>query len=78
MHCAVGGVSAPGGVVCSQWMSAPGDVPTGGLYLPGGVPAGGVPGYIVLTHCMLGYTPPVNRMTDKCKNITFANFVCGR
>ena len=22
--------------------------------------------------------PPVNRMTDRCKNITFANFVCGR
>ena len=22
--------------------------------------------------------PPVDRMTDKCKNITFANFVCGR
>ena len=23
-------------------------------------------------------TPPVDRMTDTCKNITFANFVCGR
>ena len=22
-------------------------------------------------------TPAVNRMTDRCKNITFANFVCG-
>ena len=22
--------------------------------------------------------PPVDRMTDTCKNITFANFVCGR
>ena len=22
--------------------------------------------------------PPMNRMTDRCKNITFANFVCGR
>ena len=22
--------------------------------------------------------PPVNRMTDRCKNIAFANFVCGR
>ena len=29
--------------------------------------------------CILGYyTPPVDRMTDTCKNITFANFVCGR
>ena len=23
-----------------------------------------------LPHCMLGYTPSVNRMTDTCKNIT--------
>ena len=23
-------------------------------------------------------SPPVKRMTDKCKNITFANFVCGQ
>ena len=22
--------------------------------------------------------PPVNRITDRCKNITFANYVCGR
>ena len=28
---------------------------------------------------MLGYHPsPVDRMTGTCKNITFANFVCGR
>ena len=27
---------------------------------------------------MLGYHPPVDRMTDMCKNITFANFVCGQ
>ena len=25
-----------------------------------------------------GDPPPVNRMTDTCKNITLANFVCGR
>ena len=25
-----------------------------------------------------GIPPPVDRMTDTCKNITFANFVCGR
>ena len=24
-----------------------------------------------LAHCMLGYTPPVNRMTHRCKNLTF-------
>ena len=28
--------------------------------------------------CMLGYHPPMDKMTDMCKNITFANFVCGR
>ena len=28
--------------------------------------------YIVLAHCMMGYTPPpVDRMTHTCKNITF-------
>ena len=48
-----------------------------GLYLPGGVhlpggctcPPEGVPAQVL---------PPVNRMRDRCKNITFANFVCGR
>ena len=32
------------------------------------------------SHLPLGMgleTPPVDRMTDTCKNITFANFVCG-
>ena len=52
---APGGVSAPGG--CLLW---------GGCLLQGGVSAlGGLP------QCMLGYhTPPVNRMTDACENIT--------
>ena len=27
--------------------------------------------YIVLAHCIMGYTPPVDRMTHTCKNITF-------
>ena len=27
--------------------------------------------------CMLGY-PPMDRMTDTCKNVTFAYFVCRR
>ena len=39
-------------------MSAPG----GEGYLPG--PGGGVPGQVL--------PPPVNRMTDRCKNITLA------
>ena len=33
-----------------------------------------------LAHCMLGYTPSVNRMTDRCKNITLpqTSFACGK
>ena len=36
--------------------------------------------YILLAHCMLGYPPPLwtEWMTDTCKNITFANYICGR
>ena len=33
------------------------------------------------THAPPGATthnPPINRITDRCKNITFANYVCGR
>ena len=46
----------PGGV------PAQGDVPTLGVHLSGGgVPAEGVPAQVL---------PPVNRMTDRCKNIT--------
>ena len=56
----------------------------GGL-LPGeGVPAsgpgGGVPasGPRCIPACNGADPSPVDRMTDTCKNITFANFVCGR
>ena len=42
-----------------QWPSAGG----GGCVCPGGVCPGGC-----LPQCMLGYTPPVNRMTDACEN----------
>ena len=62
----LGGVPGPGGVVPDQG-GVPG--PRGctlsrGVYL---VPGGGVPGpggYLVR------YSPPVNRMTNRCKNIT--------
>ena len=59
----------------------PGGVPAWGctclgVYLPGGVPAwGGVP---ARGGTCPGTPPTVNRMTDRCKNITFAYFVCGR
>ena len=65
----------------------PGGVPTGGLPAQGGVPArGGVdlPGGVPARGCTCPgvypprYSPPVNRMTDRCKNTTFANFVCGQ
>ena len=86
--CLLWGVSAPGGV-CSRgsrvfaWggLSAPG----GGCLLPGvSAPGGGclLPGGCLLLEgvcipaCTEAGTPP-NRMTKRCKNINFANFVCG-
>ena len=55
--CLLLGVSAPRGV------SAPGgSAPGGGCLLPGG---------LVSQHA-LRQTPPVNRMTNTCKNITLA------
>ena len=63
------GASAPGGDsggVCSRGVSAP------GVSAPGGVPAPG--GCLLLRGGIPAYTeadPPVNRMTNKCKNITF-------
>ena len=67
-----GGVSAPEGMsamggVCyrgvwSRGVSALGVVCSGGCLLPGGV---------VSQHA-LRQNPPVNRMTDRCKNITWA------
>ena len=61
------GVSAPGGVVCSWRVSAWGCLLTGCLLL-GGVCSGGV----VSQHALRQTLPPVNRMTDRCKNITLA------
>ena len=78
MHCSWGGVPAkegvpargvylpggylPGGCTCQG-------VPAQGVYLPGGVPARGVylPRWGVPAK---GGIPLVNRMTDRCKNIT--------
>ena len=73
--CSRGGVPAPGGCtwswgwVCSGGVSAPGGCtwPRGCL-LQGGVCSGGVsaPGWGVSGQV----PPPVNRMTNRCKNIT--------
>ena len=48
---------------------------------PLNLPPGYGPGDPLTPQPPPGYGPgdsPVNRMTDTCKNITFANFVCGR
>ena len=56
-----GGCLVPGGV-CSRGVPGPGEVPRpgGGLVQGSGIPA------------CTEVDPPVNRMTDRCKNITFA------
>ena len=74
--CLPRGVSAPGGV-CSQGGLLPGGVcswggvSAWGVSAPGGSALGGV--------CSRGGVryPPVNRITDACKNITLPNFVAG-
>ena len=47
----------------------------GGVFLPGGGVCPGRSAVLLgggggLPQCMLGYTPPVNRLTDACENIT--------
>ena len=69
------GVLLLGGVSASRRCLLPGGVCSrGGGLLPGGhlLRGGGVSQHAPRQ------TLPVNRMTDRCKNITFANFVCGR
>ena len=58
----VGGVCFWGGCVC------PGGICSQGVSAPGGVCSGGV----VSQHALRQTPPPVNRMTDRCKNITLA------
>ena len=64
---APGGGSAPGGV-CSRGVSTPMEVSASGGCLLGGclVPGGWYPSM------HQGRYPPVNRMTNRCKNITLA------
>ena len=68
--CSVGGVCYQGGTCL--W--------SGGGYLPlvPGVYLPLFPGRGVYPSMQWGRTPPVNRSTDMCKNITFTNFVCGQ
>ena len=68
------------GAVCLGCLPRAGVYPEGvclGVVCPGGVhPQRQTPP----AYCMLGYTPPVNRMTDKCKTITLpqTSFVGGK
>ena len=74
-----GGMSALGGV-CSQGCLLWGVSAPEGCLLPGGVSALGVsaPGECLflgdcgIPACTEADTPPVNRMTNRCKNITLA------
>ena len=74
--CTCQGVPGPGGCTCWGCIWSWGDVPGLGVYLVwectwsrGCTCLGGVPG---LRGYLPRYSPPVNRMTDRCKNITFA------
>ena len=83
-----GGVPAWGGCTYLGVYLPRGGVPAWGEYLSGSVPARGCTCRGVYLPrrelCLLGgylprYSPPVNRMTDRCKNITLPQtFVCGR
>ena len=65
------GRSAPGGV------SAPRGVSALGGCAPGGCARGG--GCVGIPACTEADTPPpVDRITDACKNITLTQFRCGR
>ena len=68
MHSSKVGTDRSSSRLLGRGVSAPGvSAPRGCLLQGGCIPA-----------CTEADTPTVNRMTDKCKNITFANFVCGR
>ena len=74
----------------SAWgVSAQGRVSPRGVSVQGGLPRGVCPGGCLpgrclpggrgcLPQCMLGYTPPVNKITDACENITLPQLRCGR
>ena len=67
--CTCPGVYLPGGYTCLRGCTCSGGIPARGVYLG---------------RCTCPGTPPpppppwTEWLTDSCKNITFANFVCGR
>ena len=71
-----GGLLARGESLCQGGLLAGGSPCWGGVSLPGVSLPGASPCHGGLLAWRVSY-PPVDRMTDRCKNITFANFVCG-
>ena len=65
------GMYLPRGCTWSRGVYLPGGYLSGGVPGPGGVPAWGSGGYLPRYSPL----PPVNRMTDRCKNITFATLL---
>ena len=73
--------------VCQSLLAGEGVSASGGCLLPGGSASGGVcsggrgvsaPGGCGIPACTEADTPPVDRITDACKNITLAQLRCGR
>ena len=73
-RCLLPGGVCSGGGVCSQGVCFQGGVYSWGVSAPKGclLPGVGIPA------CTEADTPPVNRMTDACKNITLPQLHCGR
>ena len=69
-----GGFSLLGGLPAGWGVSLPGGSPCQGVSLLGGLPTRGVPwwGVLLARGVLPAGDPPVNRMTDTCKNITLA------
>ena len=93
VYLVLGGVPGLGGVPCVEGgVPGLGDVPGPGVYLVRGVHLvwGGVPGpggstwskgvYLAVSRgvYLVRYSPPVDRITDACKNITLPQVRCGR
>ena len=69
MHCSRGVSAAIGDPLCGECLLE------GGCLLPGGVSA---PGRRFVSQHALRQTPPMNRITDTCKNMTLPQFHCGQ
>ena len=69
-------------VLTRMYSSRMSTVRCSGRHWGGGVSAQGVGGVCLGEGCLLGggvcQTPPVDRMTDTCKNITLLQLCCGR